>query len=28
MAFGQPLNVNATNFYRERQIQLGFRMRF
>jgi len=27
-AFGQPLNVNATNFYRERQIQLGFRMRF
>ena len=27
-AFGQPLNVNATNFYRERQIQLGLRMRF
>ena len=27
-AFGQPLNVNATNFYRERQIQLGVRMRF
>jgi len=27
-AFGQPLNVNATNFYRERQIQLGARMRF
>ena len=26
--FGQPLNVNATNFYRERQIQLGVRMRF
>jgi hypothetical protein len=27
-AFGQPLNINATNFYRERQIQLGVRMRF
>jgi hypothetical protein len=27
-AFGQPLNVNATNFYRERQIQIGVRMRF
>ena len=27
-AFGQPLNVNATNFYRERQIQAGIRMRF
>jgi hypothetical protein len=27
-AFGQPLNVNATNFYRERQLQLGMRMRF
>jgi hypothetical protein len=27
-AFGQPLNVNATNLYRERQIQLGLRMRF
>jgi len=26
--FGQPLNVNSTNFYRERQIQLGVRMRF
>jgi hypothetical protein len=26
--FGQPLNINATNFYRERQIQLGVRMRF
>jgi hypothetical protein len=26
--FGQPLNVNATNFYRERQIQFGMRMRF
>ena len=27
-AFGQPLNINATNFYRERQIQFGVRMRF
>jgi hypothetical protein len=27
-AFGQPLNVNATNFYRERQLQVGVRMRF
>jgi hypothetical protein len=27
-AFGQPLNVNATNFYRERQIQIGMRIRF
>jgi hypothetical protein len=27
-AFGQPLNVNATNFYRERQIQVGARVRF
>jgi hypothetical protein len=27
-AFGQPLNVNATNFFRERQIQMGVRMRF
>jgi hypothetical protein len=27
-AFGQPLNVNATDFYRERQIQFGLRMRF
>jgi len=26
--FGQPLNINATNFYRERQIQVGLRMRF
>lgn len=26
--FGQPLNVNATNFYRERQIQVGVRARF
>jgi hypothetical protein len=27
-AFGQPLNVNSTNFYRERQFQLGMRLRF
>jgi hypothetical protein len=27
-AFGQPLNINSTNFYRERQFQLGLRMRF
>ncbi|MGA3160465.1 MAG: TonB-dependent receptor [Terracidiphilus sp.] len=27
-AFGQPLNINATNFYRERQIQIGLRLRF
>jgi hypothetical protein len=27
-AFGRPLNINATNFYRERQIQFGLRMRF
>jgi hypothetical protein len=27
-AFGKPLNVNATNFYRERQIQFGLRIRF
>ncbi|MDR3753228.1 MAG: carboxypeptidase regulatory-like domain-containing protein [Terracidiphilus sp.] len=27
-AFGQSLNVNATNFYRERQIQIGVRVRF
>jgi hypothetical protein len=27
-AFGQPLNINATNFYRERQFQFGLRMRF
>ncbi len=26
--FGQPLNINATDFYRERQIQLGVRLRF
>jgi hypothetical protein len=27
-AFGQPLSINGSNFYRERQIQLGLRMRF
>ncbi len=27
-AFGQPLNINATDFYRERQIEFGLRMRF
>ncbi len=27
-AFGQPLSVNATNFYSERQIQFGARLRF
>jgi hypothetical protein len=27
-AFGQPLNINATNSYRERQIQFGLRLRF
>ena len=27
-AFGRPLNINATDFYRERQIELGLRMRF
>jgi hypothetical protein len=27
-AFGKPLNINATDFYRERQIQLGVRLRF
>jgi hypothetical protein len=27
-AFGQPLTINGTNFYRERQIQVGIRMRF
>jgi hypothetical protein len=27
-AFGQPLNINGTDFYRERQIELGLRMRF
>jgi hypothetical protein len=28
VAFGQPLNVNATNYYRPRQIQMGMRIRF
>jgi hypothetical protein len=27
-AFGQPLNINGSDFYRERQIQIGMRMRF
>ena len=27
-AFGQPLNINSTYYYRERQIQFGLRMRF
>jgi len=27
-AFGQPLNINGSDFYRERQIELGLRMRF
>lgn len=26
--FGQPLNVNATDFYRERQFDFGLRLRF
>jgi hypothetical protein len=26
--FGTPLSINATNFYRARQIQFGVRMRF
>ncbi len=26
--FGQPLNINGTDFFRERQIQLGLRLRF
>ncbi len=26
--FGRPLNINATEFYRQRQIQFGARMRF
>jgi hypothetical protein len=26
--FGMPLNVNATDFYRERQIDFGLRLRF
>jgi hypothetical protein len=27
-AFGQPLSADATNFFRERQIQIGLKMRF
>ena len=27
-AFGQPYSMNATNYYRERQIQFGMRVRF
>jgi hypothetical protein len=27
-AFGQPLNINATDFYHAREIQFGVRMRF
>jgi len=27
-AFGKPLNVNGSDFYRERQIQFGLRLRF
>ncbi len=27
-AFGKPLNINATDFYRERQIEVGLRMQF
>jgi hypothetical protein len=27
-AFGQPLNSNSTSYYRERQVQLGLRVRF
>jgi hypothetical protein len=27
-AFGQPLSINSTNFFRERQMQFGMRMRF
>jgi hypothetical protein len=26
--FGKPLDVNATNFYRQREFQLGLRARF
>jgi hypothetical protein len=26
--FGQPLDINAEDFYRERQIEIGLRMRF
>ena len=27
-AFGKPLDINAIDFYRERQIEIGLRMRF
>ena len=27
-AFGQPLNINGTNFFRERQFEFGVRMKF
>lgn len=27
-AFGQPFNINATDFFRERQLQFGARLRF
>ncbi len=27
-AFGQPLNINGTNFFRERQFQFGLRIKF
>jgi hypothetical protein len=27
-AFGQPLSIDGSNFYRERQIQVGLRLRF
>jgi len=27
-AFGQPLNVNATSFYSQREVQAGLRLRF
>ena len=27
-AFGRPIDINAVDFYRERQIELGLRMRF
>ena len=26
--FGQPLGINATNFFRERQVEIGLRMKF
>ena len=27
-AFGQPLNSNSTTYYRERQFQIGLRLKF